>query len=82
MKQFRFLFMVLAMLLSVACNTDDNAVVGIMDDYPSESLPVNDLMTVTTDVPVTILDSDYSDVIDGNSYPMIKTVTLGMNLKF
>lgn len=62
MKQFRFLFMVLAMLLSVACNTDDNAVVGIMDDYPSESLPVNDLMTVTTDVPVTILDSDYSDV--------------------
>ena len=27
-------------------------------------------------------DSDYSDVIDGNSYPMIKTITLGMNLKF
>lgn len=27
-------------------------------------------------------DSDYNDVIDGNSYPMLKTVTLGLNLKF
>lgn len=27
-------------------------------------------------------DSDYSDVIDGNAYPMLKTVTIGMNIKF
>ena len=58
------------MLLSVACNTDDNAVVGIMDDYPHAfTIGVEDIdQNVTTegDVvylidPVNIETSKYND---------------------
>ena len=49
MKTVKALILLMAMLLSVACSNDDNAAIGVSDDTIIEP-PVNDAMSVTTDI--------------------------------
>lgn len=63
MKTVKALILLMAMLLSVACSNDDNAAIGVSDDTIVEP-PVNDAMSVTTDMAISILDSGFSDVAE------------------
>lgn len=63
MKTIKTLLFLMVVLLSVGCSNDDNVAIGASGDTFIEP-PVNDVMTITTDVPITILDAGYSDVAE------------------